>query len=94
MSLLSGLLRFRSRSPGLVCQEVVELVTDYLKGHCTRRNRRRFEAHLAACPHCTEYLGADPRDDPAGRAGRAGRPDASDAHGPDGPLPASWRAEG
>jgi anti-sigma factor RsiW len=21
-----------------------------------RRDRRRFEAHLAGCPHCTEYL--------------------------------------
>jgi anti-sigma factor RsiW len=40
----------------LVCQEVVELVTDYLEGALSRRDRRRFEAHLADCPHCTEYL--------------------------------------
>ena len=34
MSFLSGLLRFRprSRSRELACQEVVELVTDYLEG--------------------------------------------------------------
>ena len=56
MSLLSGLLRFRSRPPGLVCQEVVELVTDYLEGALSPADRRRFEAHLAGCPHCTEYL--------------------------------------
>jgi predicted anti-sigma-YlaC factor YlaD len=56
MSLLSGLLRFRSRSPGLVCQEVVELVTDYLEGALSPADRRRFEVHLAGCPHCTEYL--------------------------------------
>jgi anti-sigma factor RsiW len=56
MSFLSGLLRFRSRSPGLACQEVVELVTDYLEGALPAADRRRFEEHLADCPHCTEYL--------------------------------------
>ena len=40
----------------LVCQQAVELVTDYLEGALSRRDRRRFEAHLASCPHCTEYL--------------------------------------
>jgi anti-sigma factor RsiW len=34
----------------------VELVTDYLEGALDRRDRVRFEAHLADCPHCTEYL--------------------------------------
>ncbi|HSZ12988.1 MAG TPA: anti-sigma factor [Solirubrobacteraceae bacterium] len=42
--------------PELVCREMVELVTDYLEGALTRSQRRRFEAHLAACEHCTEYL--------------------------------------
>ena len=40
----------------LVCQQAVELVTDYLEGALSRSARRRFEAHLAGCPHCTEYL--------------------------------------
>jgi anti-sigma factor RsiW len=40
----------------LVCQQAVELVTDYLEGALSGRARRRFEAHLAGCPHCTEYL--------------------------------------
>lgn len=40
----------------LVCQEVVELVTDYLEGALSRSQRRRLEAHLAGCEHCTEYL--------------------------------------
>ena len=40
----------------LVCIEVVELVTDYLEGALSRRDRRRFERHLAGCDHCTEYL--------------------------------------
>lgn len=43
-------------SSELVCQEVVELVTDYLEGALTRGQRRRFERHLAGCEHCTEYL--------------------------------------
>jgi len=41
---------------GLACQEVVELVTDYLEGALSPADHRRFEAHLADCPHCTEYL--------------------------------------
>jgi anti-sigma factor RsiW len=40
----------------LVCQEMVELITDYLEGALSRAQRRRFEAHLAGCEHCTEYL--------------------------------------
>jgi anti-sigma factor RsiW len=51
MRLLSA---FRSRD--LVCQQAIELVTDYLEGTLSRSARRRFEAHLAGCPHCTEYL--------------------------------------
>jgi anti-sigma factor RsiW len=44
------------RRRDLVCQQAVELVTDYLEGTLSRLARRRFEAHLAGCPHCTEYL--------------------------------------
>ncbi len=40
----------------LACQEVVELVTDYLEGTLSRSQRRRFEAHLADCENCVEYL--------------------------------------
>jgi anti-sigma factor RsiW len=39
-----------------VCQQVVELITDYLEGSLSHSARRRFERHLAVCPHCTEYL--------------------------------------
>ncbi len=41
---------------GLACQEMVELVTEYLEGALSRAQRRRFEAHLADCENCTEYL--------------------------------------
>lgn len=44
------------RRPDLVCREAVELVTDYLEGTLSRRDHDRLEAHLAECPHCTEYL--------------------------------------
>ena len=40
----------------LVCQQAVELVTDYLEGTLSRRDRRRFEAHLKNCPNCSAYL--------------------------------------
>ena len=40
----------------IVCQQAVELVTGYLERTLGRAGRRRFEAHLAGCPHCTEYL--------------------------------------
>jgi anti-sigma factor RsiW len=49
-------LRARSRQPELVCQQVVELVTDYLEDALSAADRQRFERHLAGCPHCTEYL--------------------------------------
>ena len=39
-----------------VCQEMVELITGYLEGELSRSQRRRFEAHLAGCEHCSEYL--------------------------------------
>ena len=40
----------------LVCQQVVELVSDYLEGALSRRDRRRFERHIRGCPNCTAYL--------------------------------------
>ena len=55
MSFLSG-LRLRRRPRDLACQQVVELVTDYLEGSLPAADRRGFEHHLAGCPHCTEYL--------------------------------------
>jgi anti-sigma factor RsiW len=45
---------FRRR--GLTCQQLVELVTEYLDGVMDPRRRARFEAHLAACAACTAYL--------------------------------------
>jgi anti-sigma factor RsiW len=44
------------RRRDLVCREAVALVTDYLEGRLPERDVARLEAHLAACPHCSEYL--------------------------------------
>jgi anti-sigma factor RsiW len=44
------------RRRAIVCRQAVELVTDYLEGALSRRERARLEAHLAACPHCSQYL--------------------------------------
>ena len=40
----------------LNCQELVELVTDYLEGALDERDRRAFDRHLDGCVGCTEYV--------------------------------------
>jgi anti-sigma factor RsiW len=40
----------------LVCQQAVELVTDYLEGVLSRRERRAFERHLEGCDGCAGFL--------------------------------------
>ena len=40
----------------LACQELVELVTDYLEGALGPADRARFEAHLTHCDGCTAYV--------------------------------------
>jgi anti-sigma factor RsiW len=40
----------------MTCQELVELVTDYLEDALSREDVARFEAHVAACPGCDAYL--------------------------------------
>jgi len=40
----------------LSCQELVELVTDYLEGALPPAECARFEAHLTGCDGCTRYL--------------------------------------
>lgn len=42
--------------PGLSCQELVELVTDYLEARLPAPARARFEAHLAECDGCGAYV--------------------------------------
>ena len=40
----------------LSCQELVELVTDYLEGALSSDEHSRFEEHIATCNGCRVYL--------------------------------------
>jgi predicted anti-sigma-YlaC factor YlaD len=40
----------------LSCQELVELVTEYLEGTLPDQERVRFDEHLAVCEGCRVYL--------------------------------------
>ena len=40
----------------LTCKELVEIITDYLENRLSASERVRFEAHLAGCTGCTNYV--------------------------------------
>jgi predicted anti-sigma-YlaC factor YlaD len=40
----------------LTCQELVELVSDYLEGALDEVTAERFDQHLALCAGCQTYL--------------------------------------
>jgi predicted anti-sigma-YlaC factor YlaD len=40
----------------LTCQELVEIVSDYLEGALPEEDRERFDAHLEDCEGCRRYL--------------------------------------
>jgi anti-sigma factor RsiW len=40
----------------MACQELVEVITEYLEGTLDAADRRRFERHLSECPGCRNYL--------------------------------------
>ena len=42
--------------PEMPCQELVEVLTEYLDGVLSERDRLRLEAHLDECDACTAYL--------------------------------------
>lgn len=42
--------------PEMPCQELVELVTNYLEDRLSPQDRARFEAHLEQCEACRTYL--------------------------------------
>ena len=43
-------------SEDLTCQELVELVTEYLEGSLPPEDRDRFEQHVILCDGCAFYL--------------------------------------
>ena len=40
----------------LTCQDLVEIVSDYLEGALPDADRERFDAHLETCEGCRRYL--------------------------------------
>ncbi len=40
----------------LTCNEIVEVITDYLEDRMSAADRACFEEHLHWCPPCAEYL--------------------------------------
>ena len=40
----------------ITCQELTEVLTDYLEGVMPAEDRERFEAHLAICDGCVHYV--------------------------------------
>ena len=44
------------RAEPLLCEDLVEFVTDYLEGALGEPERARFEEHLEVCEGCRAYL--------------------------------------
>ena len=40
----------------IICQQFVEMVTDYLEGQLLEAEAAWTDEHLAGCPHCRAYL--------------------------------------
>ncbi len=40
----------------LSCKEVTQLVTEYVEGALSLRDRLRFQLHVGMCRHCRAYL--------------------------------------
>jgi anti-sigma factor RsiW len=43
-------------SRDLTCNEIVEVVTEYLEGGLPTADRERFEEHIGFCDWCLTYL--------------------------------------
>jgi anti-sigma factor RsiW len=61
----------------LSCRDLTGMVTDYLEGALSRRDKRRFEGHLKECLSCPEYV-----DQIRAIVRAAGRPDPDEPAGP------------
>jgi anti-sigma factor RsiW len=73
---MSGMPEHDAPGTTIRCEHVVELVTDYLEGALDSATVTEFEAHLALCPGCAEYL--DQIRDTVRRVGQVSLEDLSD----------------
>jgi anti-sigma factor RsiW len=46
----------RVETPQMSCNELVEVITDYLEGVLPPVDRERFDDHIAGCGGCQAYL--------------------------------------
>ena len=46
----------RRLAMGISCQELAELITDYLEGALPYSQRARFVLHIAGCRNCRRYV--------------------------------------
>jgi anti-sigma factor RsiW len=40
----------------LSCQDITEVITDYIEGRMSMGKRLKFHMHLGMCRHCRRYL--------------------------------------
>jgi len=45
-----------TQSDEMACNELVDVVTEYLEGSLRADDRRRLEAHLDECTYCVQYV--------------------------------------
>jgi anti-sigma factor RsiW len=55
----------------LSCRDLIEFLAAYLDDELPPRERAAFEAHLAICPYCVDYLAAYRRTIHLGRRAHA-----------------------
>jgi anti-sigma factor RsiW len=46
----------RHAATEMTCQELVELITEYLDGTLPESDRSRFDAHVRTCSGCEAYI--------------------------------------
>ena len=49
-------MRFFRRAQAVSCQELVELLTEYLESALPKRKQKAVAAHLDHCGNCAAYL--------------------------------------
>ncbi len=54
--MLMKALALAGLNPWLTCRECVDLVTEFLEGALSPRDRALVLAHLERCPHCPRYI--------------------------------------